>query len=298
MAEFLKRNEKERKAEKEWLDRFKENFRRAYTNIERYQERAILTSQVILLTIIGAFLVNILTSSLYTILINIDLEHWTFTINLDVLITLISSSLLVVIFFGIRHQLSKYAPSQPVLRLFVQPEDIKNFVGESKFKKIIKYLEDGKLQDFRGFGKNFFESLEKFFSHLFNPEVNRDPIREEEILDEPASNKYPTMIREYDISAMNRTGVKINLEVIIVPDIVYSYSTEGDKTAPYTFYVIFRFKILNPEHCYADDFLEQYYLLYASRVVAITSYSINFAFSKIIPNFWKKKSNTKHKVKN
>jgi len=293
MSEFLKKNKKREKAENDWVEKFRESFRRAISSIERHQEKKMLTSQVILLTIIGAFLVNLLTSSIYSLLINVDLENFILAINLDVLITLISSSLLVVIFFEIRRQLSKYSPTQPLLNLVVKPEDIKEFVTERSYNKINKYLDDGRLKDFRSFGKSFFESLESWFPYMFHPEITKKAIKEYEDVDKPSSSQYPTIIKEYDISKLSPSGVKINLEVKLVPDIVYSYGIDGDKTASYTFYIFFRFKILNPEHCYADNFLEAYYYVYAGRIVSHASYSINFAFSKLIPNLFVDKKKNK-----
>jgi len=294
MSEFLKKTKKRKRAENDWVDKFRESFRRAISSIERHQEKKMLTSQVILPTIIGAFLVNLLTSSIYSLLINVDLENYILAINLDVLITLISSSLLVVIFFEIRRQLSKYSPTQPLLNLVVKPEDIKEFVTERSYNKINKYLDDGQLKDFRSFGKSFFESLESWFPYMFHPEITKKAIKEYEDVDKQLSSQYPTIIKEYDISKLSPSGVTINLEVKLVPDIVHSYeSGKADKTAAYTFYIFFRFKILNPEHCHADNFLEEYYYGYAGRIVSHASYSINFAFSKLIPNLFVDKNKIK-----
>ena len=280
MTEFFKETENRRKAEREWLNIFRASLERALVNIKRHQETRLLTSQVILLAFVGAFLVNLLTSSVYD-LIFINSQLTVLRLDLVLGISLVSATLLVIIFVILMQQLSKYKPSQPILSLLVKPEDTMPFLEKSDFQGIKKYLESGKLKDFKVFGNHFFQSLGLWFSHLFGDKVVKEPIKEYEESDTHVYKQFPKMTKEYDISAISTSDVKINLEVIVAPHVIYSLTRKGDETASYSFYINFRFKILNPEHCDADKFLDDYYHLYASHIVAISSYCIASAFRKL-----------------
>jgi len=278
---FFKEGQKKGKAEQEWLSKFRGSFERAFDNIEKHHERRLLTWQIVLLAFVGGFLLDVFASSVYDLFVSTNFQ-WTFQISImSIEIGLISVISLIVIFVVLWRQLSQYKPPQPVLGLSITPEDIGPFLQESEFQSITQYLENGQLRDFRTFGINFFESLQKWFSHIFNEKVPREPIRESEESDLPIYKEFPTMIREYDVSSMSPSGVKIRLEVVLFPKVIYSWTNTGDETASYSFSIIFRFRILNPEHKDAKNFLDAYYHVYAGRIIAISSYCVASAFRKL-----------------
>jgi len=281
MAEFFKERQREATAEQEWRDKFRASFERALDNIERHQERRLLNLQVVLLAFIGGFLIDVLASSVYDLLVSINSQLTFKVIITPVSICFTSIIILVAVFLVLRRQFLQYKPSQPILGFRITPEDTKPFLEESVFHSIVEYLEKGELKDFKTFGNNFFESLRVWFSHLFNDKVIKEPIRKSEELGLTAYKEFPTMIREYDISPMSPMGVKTNLEVVLAPHVIYEWTNKGDKTATRSFYIIFRFKIMNPEHGDAKNFLDDYYHLYAGRVIAISSYCVRSAFQKL-----------------
>lgn len=280
MGEFFKKQQKKHKAEQEWLNNYRDSLERAKQNIEKHQERKLLTSQVVLLVFIGAFLVNLLTSTTFDLVTSAS-QMTIVRINWDIGISLASIAALIIVFLLLERQLSKYKPPQPFLSLSVKPEDTSDILGDEVFQAIKEYLEKGKLTDFKLFGDNFFESLSGWFSHMFNDKVSKKPIKEYEEFEQPVYKALPIMIKEYDISPMSLTGVKVNLEVVLAPDIVYSYSEKGDQTASYTFYIVFTFRILNPDNCNAEKFLVEYFHFYAYRLLSISSYCIASAFRKL-----------------
>jgi hypothetical protein len=111
--------------------------------------------------------------------------------------------------------------------------------------------------------------------------VKGEPIKESEESDLSIYKEFPTIIKEYYVSPMSSSGVRINLKVMLSPHVIYDWTSQGDKTATYSFYVIFRFEILNPEHKDANRFLDEYYHLYASHIVDISSYCIASAVRKL-----------------
>jgi hypothetical protein len=277
MAEFFKKTQEKHKASQEWLNNSRHSFERALFNIDKYQERKLLTVQVILLIFVGAFCVNILSATVFDLSItDLALQR----VYLDIGVTGLSIIALIAIFVLLRQQLSKYKPPEPVLVLSIKPEDTEPFLRAAQFKSITEYLEQGKLKDFRVFGNKLFESLSGFFPIML-PKIEEKPIKEYEKQEDPTSKEYPTLIKEYDISPLSTTGVKVTLEVVLAPHVVYSFTTEGDKTASYSFYLIFRFRILNPMHCDANKFLEEYYYLSASNVIEFSSYAIANAFRNL-----------------
>lgn len=281
MAEFFKKGQREQKAEQEWIDRFRGSFERALGNIDRHQERKLLTSQTIFVAFLGGFFLDLLASSVYNLLSSVGSSSTSSILTLPIAIALISTGALVAAFGILWRQLSQYRPALPMLGLAITPEDTKPFLHESQFQSIKDFLGKGEFKDFRAFGNNFFESLERWFSYMFTEKVSKEPRKRSEELEEPFRKQFPTMIREYDISAMSPSGVKINLEVILSPHVIYGFSQKGDETATYTFYAIFRFKILNPQHEDARDFLDYYYHLYAGHILRFSSHSIVSAFKKL-----------------
>jgi len=284
MTELFKKGEKEQKARQEWLNKFKDNFERALRDIDRHHERKLLSFQVVAFALFGAFIINLLTSVVYDLLTSLASPIATQRIDLDKSIVFVSIVILFVISALLYWQLKKYKPTKPFLSFWIKPEDIKPFLEPSEFQQISDYLERGELKDFKVFGNGFFESLHGWFAFMFNEKVDKKPKKEYEEFEElgdPFYKELPTIIKEYDISAMSNTGIKFTLEVTLKPDIVYSWTQEGDKTAAYTFCLIFRFRILNPEHCDANKFLEEYYHLGASDIVKFASISLAKAFRKI-----------------
>lgn len=275
MAELFKSTEKERKAETDWLNRFKDSFERASRNIDKYHERKLLTFQVVALALGGAFLINLLTSAIYDLATSIFSQITTQRVIIDTFIGLISSALLIVIFYSLNKQFQKYEPPKPSLSFVIEPEDIKPFVNPSDFQQVIKCLENGELNDFELFGNEFFTSLHNWFAHIFHEKVDNKPKKEYEENKTPLK-KFPTMIKEYDLSAMSLSGVNFALKIILVPHPIMSA-----KTASYGFHLIFKFRVLNPGHCNANDFLYEYYHLRASGIVRYSSYCIISAFRKI-----------------
>ena len=277
MAEFFKKTQGKRKASQEWLDNSRRSLERALLNIDKYQERKLLTFQVILLVFVGAFLVNLLSSSLYGLLISdLSLQR----VCSDIGVTGVSIIALIAVFVILRHELTKYKPPEPILVLPIKPDNTEPFLQASEFKSMTEYLEQGKLKDFRVFGNDFFESLSGWFPNML-PKVEKKPIKEYEELVDPTRKEYPTLIKEYDVSPLSITGVKVTLEVALIPHVIYSFTAEGDKTASYSFYLTFRFRIMNPTHCDANKFLEEYYYFSASDVVVFSSYAIASAFRKL-----------------
>ena len=67
MAEYNKKEENKRQKANEWVNQFRPNFENTITRIEKYQERKLFNIEIIVLVFIGAFLVNVLSSSLYNL---------------------------------------------------------------------------------------------------------------------------------------------------------------------------------------------------------------------------------------
>ena len=281
MVEFFNEREKVRKAQQAWLNKFQYSFERALKDIDKHHERRILTFQTVSLAIVGAFIINLLTSVVYDLSISIVSPITAQRAHMDIIVGLTSLLCLMIIFGLLFNQLQKYKPPKPFLYLLIKPQDIEPFLEAADFQQIMDYLEKGSLKDFKAFGDYFFQSLHDWFSHLFSDKVSQKPVKEHEELETPLYTKLPTMTKEYDISAMSPAGVKITLKVVLAPNITYSWTQIGDKTAAYSFYLIFRFSILNPEHSDANRFLEAYYHLSASHVVEVSSFCLASAFRKI-----------------
>jgi hypothetical protein len=283
LAESYKRTENERKASQEWLNNSRSNLERALSNIDKYQERKLLTIQVILLVFVGAFLVNLLSSTFYDLLITSDLALQRVYLNTGISVGSIIA--LIVIFVLLRQQLSKYEPSLPVLSFLIKPENTEAFLQDSQFKELMEYLEQGKLKDFRVFATNFFESLSNYFLFMFRTDkVETKPMKEYETFYDPKEllQKFPIITKEYDLSPLSLTGVKTTLEVKLAPDFIQLFTPESDEPALNSFYLMFRLRILNPKHCDANKFLEGFFHVYASRIIKYSSPSIAYAFNKLI----------------
>ncbi len=279
MAEFFKKNEEERKKENEWLYQFKPNFESTLAKIEKHQERKLFSLEIIALVLIGAFLVNLLSTSLFDLTLS-----GTYIENgraiLDIILSSVSLISIIGVFIFFKKQLLKYKPRTPVLTLIVKPEDIKPFIAKKRFELIMQFLDDAKLTNFKKFSNGFFESFKVDFGYIFGKAVDK-PIKEyEEKSEDPLHNDLVKMTKDYDLSDMSTTGVKVTLKVQLIPRVVHSYTQEGDKTASYSFYLTFHLIILNPEHCNSGEIVEYYYVSKASEIVKFASYSIDKAFKK------------------
>jgi hypothetical protein len=234
--------------------------------------------------LIGAFLVNLLSSSIFDLLISLTSVVGMERLILGSVFTVGSLFSLIVVFFFFKRQLRKYQPQTPILTLIVKPDDIKPFLNKQRYGDIAKFLDDGKLTNFKLFANSVFENLRNNFIFLFGHEI-KEPIKEyEEEATIPRDEEHKglvTMAKDYDLSKISPTGVKTTLQIKLTPDVTYSFSDEGDKTASYSFYLSFYFIVLNPEHCDASKLIEAYYLYRARELVKFASYAINWAFGAV-----------------
>jgi hypothetical protein len=232
---------------------------------------------------IGAFFVNLLSSTVYDLLIlhTSQLSSQLSTQRYDLDVGTISFSIIAIAFsvFLVLRQLSKCKPPQPFLSFLIKPEDTEPFLQPKVFQAITERLEKG-LGDFRVIGNGFFESLNAYFPFLFTNKTKKEPEKEHEELEDSNYKQFPKTIKEYDVSAMSTTGVKITLEVILSPEIIHSLTPKGDETAVHSFYLVFGFKVLNPRHSDANKFLDVYYRVHASYIIQFCSYCIADAFRK------------------
>ncbi len=282
MAEFYKKNEEERKKATEWLTQFRPNFESTMSKIEKYQERKLFNLEIVALILFGAFLVNVLSTSLFDLSISLTSSVGIDRLILDAVISAISLLSIIGIFLFFRKQLLKYQPQTPVMTLIVKPEDTKPFLLEERYNDMMQFLDDGKLTNFKSFASAFFDSFKVDFKFLFREAVD-NPIKEYEEASNPQDTLHKgfvIMAKDYDLSNISSTGVKTKLQVKLSPHVIFSFTQQGDKTASYSFYLSFHFIILNPEHCDASKLLESYYLYNAKDIVTFASYSIDSAFKK------------------
>lgn len=285
MAELRKKCEEERKKANEWLNQFRPNYESTVTRIEKYQERKLFNLEIISLVIIGAFLVNALSTCLFDLAVSVTSQVSIERLIIDSIITVGSLLGLVAVFLFFRSQIKKYQPQRPVLTLIVKPDDIKPFLNADRFNDIEKFLDDGKLTDFKRFADAVFKHLSNFSVYIFGQEIIKEPIKEYEekatIPNDTAHTGLITIAKDYDVSKISRTNVKLTLQIKLTPHVVYTFNEEGDKTASYSFYVTFHLRVLNPEHCDAGKLIEEYYLYKAHELVRYTSYAVNWAFGEI-----------------
>ncbi len=280
MAEFYKKNEKERKKANEWLNQFRPNYESTLYRIDKYQERKLLNIQTIVLVLIGAFFVSLLSASIFDLLLSLTTSLVTARLLLDVIAALISTILILVIFLFFKKQLLKYQPQTPILTLLVKPEDIEPFIDAKRFALIMQFLDDAKLQNFKEFAKGFFESFKIHFSYVLGNTVDKVIKEYEEKSEDPIHENLVAIAKDFDLSTLSTTGVKVTLQVKLSPRVVFSLTQQGDKTASYSFYLAFHLIVLNPEHCDAGKWVEQFYISTASEMVISASYAIDSAFKK------------------
>jgi hypothetical protein len=108
--------------------------------VERHQESRLLTLQVVLLAFFGGFLIDVLASSVYDLLVSIESQLTAQVTVLRMGIVLTSIIVLIIIFWVLRKQLLRYKPPQPILSFLVTPEDTMPFLQESEFQSIEEYL--------------------------------------------------------------------------------------------------------------------------------------------------------------
>jgi hypothetical protein len=293
MAEFHKKKEREREKANEWVNQFRPNFESTLTRIEKYQERKLFNLEIIALVLFGAFLVNLLSTCIFDISVSFASQQETNKLIIDYVFAGVSIGSIGVIFFYFKRQLKKYLPQIPVLTMLVKPDDIKPFVAEQRFAEITKFLDEGKLTDFKSFSNAVLEHLSSDFCFLFGLEKKK-PIKEYEeeatIPNDIGHKDLVTIAKDYDISGISRSGVKVTLQIKLVPKVIYNFSAEGDKTASYSFALVFHFIVTNPEHCDASKLIEEYYLYRAHEIVQFASNAISWSFREIGLEFdWEKK---------
>ncbi len=273
--EILDRFEKEQKARQEWVNKSRGSLERALNSIDKYHERKLLWLQVILLVFFGAGLVNILTSAIYDLFVTLQ------RLCLDVGVVTFSIVALVVVYFLLKRELSKYNPPKPFLSFRVNPEDTKDFLEDSVYEDMMEYLKQGKLMDFRAFGDSVFESMNNLVPLMFTGKVKERPIQRYEELADPGRKEVPTLAQDYDLSPFSTTRVKLTFQVKLVPDFMSFLTCIGDMSACHSFYLFFYLTVLNPEHCDAGTVIREYYDEVASRILELSSLSIDFAFRKL-----------------
>lgn len=284
MAELQKRIEEEEKKANEWLNQYRPNFESTISRIGKFQERKLFNLEIIALVLFGAFLVNALSTSIFDLALTLTSPPNNERLLMDSVFSVASVSGIIIIFIYFRSQLKKYQPKRPVLTVIVKPNDIQPFINQDRFKDILQFIENGKLTDFRQFSEATFKHIEDMSMFLFGQEVKPHIQQYEEkatIANDEEHKGLVTIARDYDLSKLSRTGVKITLQVKLTPDVVYQIGQEGDKTASYSFFVSFHFIVLNPEHFDSDKLIEEYYSYRAKEIVKFTSYSINWAFRDV-----------------
>lgn len=289
MAEYSKKEENKRQKANEWVNQFRPNFENTITRIEKYQERKLFNIEIIALVFLGALFVNLLSNSLYNLSTSFAIQVES-KLTIDYIFTAISIVGITSVFFYFRKQLKKYLPQTPVLTFVVKPDDIKPFVTEQRYADIMKFMDEGKLTDFKSFSNWIFQSLTSDFCFLFGIE-KKTPIKEYEeeatiplVENSPNIKKHSdlvTMAKEYDISEISRTQVKIVLQIKIAPKVIYDFSDKGDKTASYSFAIAFHFIIINPDHCDSSKLIEEYYLYKSHEIIRFTSDAISWSFRQI-----------------
>jgi hypothetical protein len=281
MAELHKKTEEENKKANEWLNQFRPNYESILARIEKYQDRKLFSLEIISVVLIGAFLVNLLSTTLFDLSLSLTSQTSVEKLALDSILTVSSLLTLITIFFLFKKQLKKYLPQKPVLTLTVRPEDTKPFLNEERYNDIIEFLKEGKLTNFKSFAESVFKFLRRDSVLLFGKAVN-EPMKQYEekatIPNDELHKDLVTIAKDYDLSFISLTGVKITLQIKLTPAVVYSSSEKDDMTASYSFYLTFHLIILNPEHCDANKLLETYYLYKASEIVKFASYAINWSF--------------------
>lgn len=293
MSEFHKKKEKERAKANEWVNQFRPNFESTLARIEKYQARKLFNLEIISLVLFGAFLVNLLSTCIFDISTSLTSQVEFDRLIVDYVFAGVSVACIAIIFFYFKKTLKKYSPQMPVLTLIVKPDDIKAFVTEQRFVEISKFMDAGRLTNFKKFSNAVFASLSSDFCFLFGIEKKK-PIKEYEedatIPNDKEHTNLVTMAKDYDISGISRSGVKITLQIKLAPKVVYSFSGEGDKTASYSFVLVFHFIIENPEHCDASKLIEEYYLYKSHELIQFSSNAINWSFREIGLEFdWERK---------
>jgi hypothetical protein len=292
LAEFFKKNQEEAAKANEWLNQFRPNFESAIERIEKYQERQLLNIQVVALAIVGAFLINLLTTSLFDLSFGNSAR-----VILDILIVISTLSTLSGIFLYFRNWMLKYQPKKPVLTLWIKPEDTKPFLSEDYFKAMMDFLDQGKLKNFKLFGESLFENLKMVFPHIFGRDCNVNPIEEHEQMIDSNRKKphkeFVSMSKDYDLSNLKAGGVKFKLKVSLIPHAIYRTVTDNegvthDESAIYTFYLAYSITIENPKHYHAKEALENYYHFYATSLIHFTVFPIANAFKNVDKAFFDK----------
>lgn len=274
--DFIKRTEKEQEAHKEWLNKNRESLERALSNIDKHQERKLQIYQIVVLVFIGAAFINLLTSAIYDFSVTMQRFYWDFGI------ASISAMVLILILFGLKRELSKYTPPPVFLSFSVNPEDLKPFLTDLDYNYIMNYLEEGKLTDFRAFGKNVFEVIDRMvpqvISNMFNIKGDIKP-KEYEDLRCPDREEFPTLTKVYEFTPFNM-GVNLALEIRLFPDFEIFLTKIQDKSACHNFSLFFYLIVSNPDRCKAGRIVNEYYSSVAISVLEISMISVNYAFYK------------------
>jgi len=234
--------------------------------------------EFILTALIITIFINMTSSVIYNFIFNRD------NIFISGIVLFISTVLIVFILAILKDQRDLYAPIPIAFALVFQDHDIKDFLDKNRSDIILNYMSEKKFKDFNSFGEDILKNITHMFPFIFYYKGSYDCISyKKEFTDNFYEPHYPTHKALYDLSSLATTGVKIQLEIIIEPHIVFEISNElGDLTSVRSFKVIFRFIILNPTHHHSDDVINGIYHYDIFKLPEQIAISIEKAFIKNI----------------
>lgn len=240
MSKFIDGSKMEEEAKREWLNRHRDIFEDYKLKLQTREHFYLLFLEILLIGFVGAFIVNIMASSIYGYI------NESFSINkyaLNFYLFFIPLIFLIVIILLMKERLHQLMPQLPIITLNLKLSDLEHL---EKYNEYRKKLKDGILYDFSEFGNNIIDRFISLFSQF-----NRIEIKEIEKSKATKLIGYffkESIIKSYDLSPAFQNIINVELKVIATPKIIVT-RTVDEKTR----------ETIGP---YVDDFNILYVIIY------------------------------------
>jgi len=284
---LFERNRRKDQAKENWLDRNKEILYLYTDYISKMQQRKIFQYDLIFAVVGLGLLVNLGSSVIETLVSSIFINNLNQIIveSLKLIIILALTLLLGLIF---NDYMKKYDPHPRSLFLPITLNDCIGYRDEETFNYIYEYLSSENFADFTDFPNRFFNTLQRWFGHLFSPitgeQLNQMIENMEETIkfDEMISGElFPTVTRKYNISDIFISDQEASLSIILRPHVIYSFGAEKQQhVRDVNVDIIVDMK--NPMKPHTDEAVQELYYRKIGRIPEYISIAIEQSFYPLI----------------
>jgi hypothetical protein len=278
--DFYDRNRRKDQASVQWRERNQEYLGYYVDYISRLQSRRILHYELIFSVVSLGLIVNLASSVILEIQKSFHNQNWSLleSSTLELLI-MIAIGYVIVLLFDKR--MKEYDPNPRSLYLPITLIDCSNYRDEETYDHIYNYLNSKKMTEFKEYSQRFFRTLENWYSHLFHPIVPQMISEYFEYDDIDFNKVFPITKRAYDITELTTSGIKLTLEVILRPQIIYSFG-EGKQPHIRGIDIDLKVDVGNPMDSQADDLIIELYWRRLGRIPEYVSIAIERAFYPLI----------------